>query len=54
MQTVPAVMAALSMTDDDERFLRILFLAAAGAAGLKLPQEMQARFETLAVTPAVG
>lgn len=54
LQTVPAVNAALSMPDDDERFLGTLILAAASAAGAMLPQMMQAEFEALAAMPAVG
>jgi tetratricopeptide (TPR) repeat protein len=53
LQTVPAVNAALSIPDDDERFLGTIFLAAASAIGVMLPQKMQVEFETLAAMPAV-
>ena len=46
--TVPAVQAALSIADDDERFLGALFLATSNAVGATLPREMQSHFETLA------
>jgi hypothetical protein len=48
-QTVPAIKAALSMPDGDERFLGTLFLATANATGLILQQEMQTQFGELAV-----
>lgn len=54
LRDVPAVKAALSMPNDDERFLGTLILATANATGTVLPQKMQAEFIVLAAMPAAG
>jgi hypothetical protein len=52
-RTVPDIKAALSLPDDDERFLGTLVLAAANAVGATLPHQMQIEFAALAAKPAV-
>ncbi|WP_420996542.1 AAA family ATPase [Cupriavidus sp. 30B13] len=52
-KTVPAIEAALSIANDDERFLGALCPAVAGAIGVTLSQEMLGEFANLAaVSPA--